>query len=160
MVKSWKRKCSFLSFLGSLFSSSVGTVSLWNCWLLYLKRKKCGGSGTSDGLCGWRYVFINEITLMFFCAALWGCHRSVVSFVGTTLIYPPSPFLSLSLWLSLSLSLSPTLSCFSFSGSYQSWSFAHICSLLSLQLKVTLFSSSSACLWQKGIMGKAWLSFV
>lgn len=107
-VKSWKRKCSFLSFLGSLFSSSVGTVSLWNCWLLYLKRKKCGGSGTNDGLCGWRYVFINEIILMlFFCAALWGSHRSAVSFVGTTLIYPPSLSLSFPLSFSLSLPLCP-----------------------------------------------------
>lgn len=114
-----------------------------------------GGSGTTDGLCGWRSVFfINEIALMFFCAALWVFHRSVVTFERTTLIYPPS------LFLFLSLSSPPTLSCFSFSGSCQSLSFSRICSLPSPQLKVTLFSSSSACLWQKGTMGKAWLSFV
>lgn len=146
-----EKKIVLAVFSGFSFSSCVSSVLHWNCWLLHLKRKKRGGQGhVWVKVCFHKW---NNFDVFFFLSSL---VRSVVSFVGTALIYPPP----LSLSVCLSLVLSPTLSCISFSGSCQSLSFSYICSLPSLQLKVTVFSSSSACLWQKGTMGKAWLSLV
>lgn len=115
-VKSWKRKCSL--------ELDIGIVG-------YFIWRWGGGSGTNDGLCGWRYIFMNKITDVFLCSLV---RVPQVSFVGTTLIYPPSLPLFLSFPLSpVFLSLAPVSLC-------PSSTFA----LFLLYSSKSLFSSSSA----------------